>query len=334
MKLMKLPAFTCAILLCLAFCNPADAEMVTFGIGPNQFSMDFVPIGNPNNGDDTTGAPRPAGNVEYEYQMGKFEVSEDMITKYNANFGTANGLVVTKDTRGTDKPATSVSWNEAARFVNWLNMSQGFQAAYQFTTSGINDNIELWSAADAWQLGGQNIFRHKDAHYWLPSMDEWYKAAYYDPLANSYSDYATGSNVLPIPVANGTSAGTAVYNGQAGPADVNDAGGLSAFQTMGQGGNVAEWEESEFDLINDSASADRGRRGGRWSADFTSLLSTGRGIDGPTAEGLSVGFRVASLSLTAVPEPNSLVLSGFFGLCGLIFRVVRKTDQPTALIKH
>ena len=86
-------------------------------------------------------------------------------------------------------PATGVSWNEAARFVNWLNTSQGYQAAYNFTTSGVNDNIALWSPAEAWQQGGENLFRHKDAHYWLPSMDEWYKAAYYDPENETYGKY-------------------------------------------------------------------------------------------------------------------------------------------------
>jgi hypothetical protein len=80
--------------------------------------MDFVTIGNPGNAADTTGSPNPAGSVGYTYDIGKFEVSEDMITKYNANFGTANNLVITKDNRGTNKPATSISWNEAARFVN------------------------------------------------------------------------------------------------------------------------------------------------------------------------------------------------------------------------
>jgi hypothetical protein len=97
---------------------PSYARTVTFGSGVNQFAMDFVTIGNPGNAADTTGSPNPAGSVGYTYDIGKFEVSEDMITKYNANFGTANNLVITKDNRGTNKPATSISWNEAARFVN------------------------------------------------------------------------------------------------------------------------------------------------------------------------------------------------------------------------
>ena len=60
--------------------------------------------------------------------MGKFEISEQMIDKAN----TLGGLGITKDTRGADKPATGVSWNEAARFVNWLNTSTGSTPAYKF----------------------------------------------------------------------------------------------------------------------------------------------------------------------------------------------------------
>ena len=142
--------------------------------------MDFVTIGNPGNAADTTGSPNPAGSVGYTYDIGKFEVSEDMITKYNANFGTANSLVITKDTRGTNKPATSITWNEAARFVNWLNTSTGNQAAYKFTTSGVDDNLVLWSSVDA-GYNANNGFRNSLAKYFLPSYNEWYKAAFYDP---------------------------------------------------------------------------------------------------------------------------------------------------------
>ena len=45
-------------------------------------------------------------------------------------------------------------------------------------------------------------------------------------------------------------AGTAVYDGHADPADVTIAGGLSPYGTIGQGGNVWEWEETDFDLVN------------------------------------------------------------------------------------
>ena len=115
---------------------------------------------------------------------------------------------------GTNRPATGVSWNEAARFVNWLNTSQGYSAAYKFTTGGANDNIALWTSAMR-ATTPANPFRNSNAHYFLPSEDEWYKAAYYDPNANGglggYWDYATGSDTAPTAVASGTTSGTAVY---------------------------------------------------------------------------------------------------------------------------
>ena len=94
--------------------SAAQAAVVSFGSGEYAFQMEFVTIGNPGNLADTTGTPNPAGAVGYEYGIGKFEVSEDMITKFNAS----QSLQITKETRGTAKPATNISWNEAARFVN------------------------------------------------------------------------------------------------------------------------------------------------------------------------------------------------------------------------
>jgi hypothetical protein len=46
--------------------------------------MDFVTIGNPNNVADITGQPNPAGSVAYTYNIGKYEVSRDMIDKANS----------------------------------------------------------------------------------------------------------------------------------------------------------------------------------------------------------------------------------------------------------
>jgi formylglycine-generating enzyme required for sulfatase activity len=309
---------------------PSYAGTVTFGSGSNAFNMEFVTIGNPNNLADTTGSPNPAGSVGYTYGIGKFEVSEDMITKYNADFGTANSLAITKDTRGTAKPATNVSWNEAARFVNWLNTSTGNQAAYKFTTSGVNDDIALWQSGDA-GYDSSNPYRNSLAKYVLPSTNEWYKAAYYDPNKSGgagYWDYATGSDSAPALVASGTGTGAngnneAVYNEQSGPADVNLAGGLSPYGVMGFGGNAFEWEESSINLVNSSGSTSRGIRGGSWLNDSYYLRSSVRLDQVPNHQDVAyayiIGFRVASLSSDAVvPEPSMMVIGTLFGLGGLV----------------
>jgi formylglycine-generating enzyme required for sulfatase activity len=304
---------------------PSFAAVVSFGSGSNQFNMEFVTIGNAGNAADTTGAPNPAGAVGYEYGIGKFEVSEDMIAKFNAS----QSLQITKDTRGTAKPATSVSWNEAARFVNWLNTSTGGFAAYNFTTGGVNDDIALWTAADTLDYDAANPYRSLRATYVLPSYNEWYKAAYYNPTNSTYYNFANGSDTRPTAVVSGTASKTAVYTlfGEAsptGPADVNLAGGLSPYGVMGLGGNVYELEESSGDLANSSGSSSRGIRGGSWDVGLGSgpLSSSARSGQALAGDGLNfIGFRVASLSSSAppaVPEPSMMVIGTLFGLGGLM----------------
>jgi formylglycine-generating enzyme required for sulfatase activity len=295
------------------------AGMVSFGSGANQFQMEFVTIGNPGNAADTTGVPNPAGAVGYTYGIGKFEVREDMITKFNAS----QSLQITKDTRGPNKPATNVSWNEAARFVNWLNTSTGGFAAYKFTTNGVNDNIALWTSADTLDYDATNPYRSKRAAYVLPSYNEWYKAAYYSPNNSTYYNFPNGSDTAPTAVASGTVAGTAVYRQMyiQGPADVDQAGGLSPYGVMGLGGNVQEWQESAADLATSSGSSIRATRGGVWFDTSGDLSSSARGNTSPTYVVDYYGFRVASLSSSAppaVPEPSMMVIGTLFGLGGLM----------------
>jgi hypothetical protein len=318
----RLSVAACALATMAGMAATSQAAVVSFGSGANQFNMEFVTIGNPGNAVDTTGAPNPAGAVGYEYGIGKFEVSEDMITKFNAS----QSLQITKETRGTAKPATGVSWNEAARFVNWLNTSTGGFAAYKFTTGDVNDNIALWTAADTLDYDSANPYRSKRATYVLPSYNEWYKAAYYDPSNSTYYDFSNGSDTAPTAVASGTVSNTAVYTQGyfQGPADINQAGGLSPYGVMGLGGNAYEWEESSFDLANSSGFSSRGIRGGDWSYLFSTVLSSSsRGGDGldPSFGQASIGFRVASLSSSAppaVPEPSMMVIGTLFGLGGLM----------------
>lgn len=318
--------------------TPSQAAVVAFGSGANSFTMEFVKIGNPGNAADNTGTPAPAGSVGYSYSIGKYEVSEDMISKYNADFGTANSLVITKDNRGADKAVTGVSWNEAARFVNWLNTSTGGFAAYKFTSGGVNSNITAWTTADVLDYDSANPFRSIRATYVLPSYNEWYKAAYYNPADSTYYDYANGSNTSPLAVASGTAANTAVYgqNEGQGPADVKKAGGLSPYGVMGLGGNVFEWEESTFNVstgnYNTNGGSSRGIRGGDWSNGANFLSSTSRitnTVYGPRLESEIVGFRVASLAVPSggeVPEPGTLAIFGV-GTLGLMYFVRRKNAR-------
>ena len=276
--------------------NSAQADM--FGTSGNEFTIDFVNIGNAGNAADTTGY----GAVPYAYRVGTYEITQDAIDKATAS-GMSN---VTAGAWTGNQPAANISWYEAAAFVNWLNTSTGNQAAYNLTFSG-SWSMTLWSSADAWTAGGTDLYRHKDAFYFLPSENEWYKAAYYNQAAANYFDYPTGSDAAPVAVANGTTANTAVYDSLgSGPAGVNDAGGLSPYGTMGQGGNVWEWMETATNGNNSSPTENRVLRGASWSnsppieymqSSYRSFFSE------PSGDNSDLGFRVAS-----VPEPSTYAI--------------------------
>jgi MYXO-CTERM domain-containing protein len=87
---------------------------------------------------------------------------------------------------------------------------------------------------------------------------------------------------------------------------VDSAGGLSPYGTMGQGGNVFEWNESAFDGSNSLSSEGRAIRGGLWVNSEGGLRSLDRFDLDPSVEGSSLGFRVASAaSVEAIPEPGT-----------------------------
>jgi Concanavalin A-like lectin/glucanases superfamily/Sulfatase-modifying factor enzyme 1/BspA type Leucine rich repeat region (6 copies) len=262
----------------------------TFGTGSNQLTIDFVAIGNPGNSNDTTGY----GEVPYTYRIGKYDISAQQIT---------NALKIGANWSG-DQPGT-MSWYGAAAFVNWLNSSAGYPPAYNLLLSNGVWSMRLWPTTPdsngnvAWTLGGTNLYRNANCAYFLPSENEWYKAAYYDPAKNGGSGgywlYPTGSDIAPTPVKSGTNPGTAVFNGQPYPASVFQAGGLSPYGTMGQGGNVWQWMESAFDGGNTDPSGYRTFRGGNYPLSAEFLSSTNRNKIPPDYPTFDFGFRIASI---------------------------------------
>ena len=249
----------------------AQAQTITetFGSGANQFSIDFVTIGNPGNAADPEGLRY--GSVSYVYHIGKYEVSRDMVDKANPAGGLGISLYDMSrfGGNGVNRPATGFGWFGAARFVNWLNTSQGYLPAYKFDSSG---NFQLWSTGEI-GYNPNNQFRNALARYVIQNHNEWYKAAFGSPNGVWY-DYSTGSDSPPASVPSGTSPNTAIFGGNYGslygspvgnsPADVDNAGGLSAWGTMAQGGNVGEFMENARDGLNDSTTEIRELRTGAW----------------------------------------------------------------------
>ena len=308
---MRKLLYSAVALASLSTICSAQTITETFGYGPNAFSIDFVTIGNPGNAADTEvdwlGNSYVAGSVGYTYGLGKYEVSRDMINKVN----TASSLGITisdMTSNGGNRgniPATEVNWYEAAKFVNWLNVHQGHQAAYKFAYA-----FQTWNPSDV-GYQASNPVRNSLARYVLPTRDEWYKGAYYDPNkagGAGYWDYPTGSDVAPTSgVVYGQSSAT-------GPADIANAGVLSPYGTMAQGGNVWEWNESTY-----LGSGNNEIRGGSWVSNASALTPLISIEDAPWGGGYNIGFRVAM-----IPEPSALSLLAF-GLGGLVVALRGRT---------
>jgi hypothetical protein len=291
----------------------------TFGTGANRFSMKFFQ-GLTSPPRDTNGTPNPAGGVPYQYATSIYEISEIMIDKYNGQYGISRNQVITKDTRGPQKPATNVTWIEAAHFVNWLNIASGTPRAYKLNNS-MTDRPVLWTPSDILDYDPNNPLRSKRTLFALPSADEWYQAAFLEEASFRYQDYPSErGNVAPTAVASGRVSFTAVYD-QAidqGPADVHLAGGENGNKLIAMGGNVDEWEESPFDQTTTSTFATRGLRGGAWSDSLDKLSSTNRRSASMTSSADDIGFRVVRLG--PIPEPSMMSIAASLGLGGYFMR--------------
>jgi formylglycine-generating enzyme required for sulfatase activity len=269
--------------------------------------IEWVTVGDPsNNNDEDTGF----GSVDSTYRISKYEVTNLQWTVFLNSVdplgGNALGLYATEmeeDPRGgisqapthpegsrfVVKPSRSldpvvfVDWYGCVRFCNWLHNGQG---------DGDTEN-------GAYTLEGEtaiptnefSITRNDGAQVFLPSEDEWYKAAYYDPSASQYFDYPTGSNTAPtceVPPggANSSNCESAV----GGLAAVGSySGSTSPFGTLDQCGNIFEWLEDE----NEPGSELRGIRSGGWLFFLEFCRSSRRNGLLPGDRSLGLGFRPA-----------------------------------------
>ncbi len=303
MKRVRIVVCLAVVVLTLATSASAD----TFGTGNNQFIIDFVPISGSTN--PTSGY----GIVNNDYRMGTLEITNDQWAKFVTAYGTPTGdpseaydgdHVFT----GTNVPTNYTSWYEAAQFVNWLNTSTNHQAAYKFTGTQGTSNYTL----DVWQVGdtgynASNPYRNSNAFYFLPTEDEWVKAAYWN--GTNLQTYATKAGES-LTQGDGTSGTGWNYwdNGYAtnplGPWNVGS-GSEELNGTYDMMGNVIEWTESgEY-----TSDPFRCYRGGSYGEFDDSLRSSNRGDIYPDFESDQLGFRVAS-----VPEPATLLLLSLGGL--------------------
>ena len=168
--------------------------------------------------------------------------------------------------------------------------------------------------------------------FYIPTENEWYKAAYYSQALNSgtggYYTYATQSNTDPGNVI-GSGANQANYNN--GVYSVTQSSSYSSSQnyltdvgaftnsasfygTFDQSGNVYQWND-----LNGSSGSSRGLRGGSRDGAAFNLSSSDRLSTSASSANGVIGFRLA-----AVPEPASLGLAATGGLVALGWTMLRR----------
>ena len=333
-------------MLAMAACGLALGMMATTGLA--QVTIPTVTVGDVSNPEDSTGY----GGVSYVYNIAVTEVNlfqytaflnavaaTDTYNLYNTNMGTnANIAGITRSgssgsytyavSGSGNRPVTYVSWFDAARFANWVANGQPTGAQGNATTENGAYTLNGATSGVGFTKNAINPNTSSTTTWWIPSENEWYKAAYYDPGAGGPSDdywlYATRSDSAP---GNEIGAGANQANYRAGdyattPGNntysssqnyLTDGGAFSSsgsyYGTFDQGGNVWEWNDAVI------AGSSRGLRGGSWGNYDGALQSSVRGYGTPTDEYNYVGFRVAS-----VPEPSTAVLMLLGGGAWLLWK--------------
>ena len=276
----------------------------------------WSPVGNPGNLADAGSY----GAVGYSYNIGTYDVTNAQYAEFlnakdlrgtnplylyddfmsNATFG---GISFTASNPDGNKysviagngnhPVNNINWYDAIRFANWLNNGQGSgdteTGAYTLGPTNGGSSPE----------NGDSIKRNAGAKVFLPSENEWYKAAYYNPATSSYFLYPTSSNTTPIASSPTGLANHANYGNIVGTmTDVGAySGTTSPYGAFDMGGNVFQW--------NEAGGAFRYLRGCDFNSGAIFLQSYRRFFLGPETLGDGFGFRLASL----IPEPSTGVLA-------------------------
>ena len=277
------------VVIVLTVVNVSSADVIR-GI-----DIDFVTIGNAGNVGEQSrlaeyGDITYYGGVNYEYQIGKYEVTNAQWNAFVSAAGAPTGnpsdaYDESAYWTGTNEPANAVSWYEAAQFCNYLTSGDKYLGAYNFDQSGNFLGIDRDSAVSA----------YNGIAYVIPTEDEWYKAAYY--TGSGYSTYANGLDIILV---------ADIWNYTGGTAWAVGSGTEEQNETFDMMGNMQELTETPF-------GSNRRIRGG--SVNGGELRSSERNYVAPSSESNILGFRVAS-----VPEPASLIL---LSLSAVVLRIKR-----------
>lgn len=288
---------------------PLIAASLWLWLAPAASAVDFewVPVGDPGNACEQQSFGC-YGAVDYIYRIATHEVTNaqyaeflnakaasDPLGLYNPNMATSGGITRSgSDGNYTysaipgreDMPVNRVSYFDTLRFVNWLHNGQG---------DGDTETGAYTLLGGTPTPSNPLVQRNSGAQIFLPSDEEWYKAAFYDTSAGYFLDFptATGTGIVcntPTATPDTANCGNAVggftavgsYPGTPGPNG-----------TFDQGGNASEWTDGDVGVLEN-----RTIRGGRYHSPAEDLGAddvNNLDYDDPWYESAWVGFRVASL---------------------------------------
>ena len=341
---MKKVFILTAVFVLLGIAAQADV----FNLGAGLTNLEMVTVGDPGNAADTRlwYGTSTWGSVGYTYNIGKYEVTaaqycdflnhkaksdpyglyntamDTAVNQYGCNIkrsGASDNYTYSVASDWANRPVNCVSYWNTCRFINWLNNGQGNGSTETgaYTLNGYTGN------------DGHTVQRNTEAKWFLPTEDEWYKAAYYQGGGTNadYWLYPTQSNTEPSQTvttpdagnnanfytdAAGYSIGAPYYRTNVGEFENSE----SAYGTYDQGGNVWEWNETIRNY--DGTYTFRFATGGAFNYSGSSTSAWSALAGNPTISVYAGGFRVAE----AVPEPSSIlgILSGIAGLGGMALR--------------
>lgn len=303
---------------------------------PPSYDFDFVTIGDvgnaPYSGKDPFVVLSGRGGVDYPYRIARMEVTTAQWMEFVNTFsmqasppsfafgpvfwgaqfdGSYSGPGLKWKLSGLPDagllPVGGITWREAAMFTNWLHNAKS--ADPSAILDGAYDASTFTSNPDG--TYNDQLTHHPDAKYWIPTFDEWLKAAHYDPDRHGPGDggwwnYSHGSEKPPIPGPPGIGQTTAGYSlpfaGEWEIALGAYPGTTSAWGLLDTSGGATEWTEGDLYGERRWRIADGGAAG-PWNGPYLDMLVGVAGF-GPHSGHSSLGFRIAS----SIPSPSACAM--------------------------
>ena len=345
---------TLGVVVAAAACAHAQTQFFTDPLSGAEFSR-IGAVNNPAHGgeDPFNIGVTGRGSVGYAYSIGRFEVTTaQWVEFYNAVLARPDAISfpaqtlwtptvwgAVRDTSYTGPgtryrvnpnvanaamlPVGGISWRTAAIYCNWLHNNKSTDAS-----AFLSGAYDVSTFSGGFPTFTDQASRSAGARYWIPSWDEWMKAAHFDPNRPN-ADGSTGgwwlyphmSDLAPTygPPAGfpGGSAANQANSGFNTPDDVEYRIPLGAYANVQSpwglfdvAGGTAEWTETIYTL---QGRMSRNTPGSARGEDAASAIFD-VGSNQPQLPFSRQGLRIA----TSIPSPGtSLVLALLTCMSGL-----------------